>query len=44
MKKNKDRAKDLSENFNKLMKSVEDITEKNKTKNAIPVDDKEKQK
>lgn len=42
MQKNQDRAKDLQENFKKLMKSLDEITEKNKSKNDTSVDDKEK--
>lgn len=36
--------KDNLKVFKKLMKSIEDITEKNKAKNDTSVEDKEKQK
>ena len=38
------KQKNTPDSFKKLIKSIDDITEKNKTKNSISVDDKEKQK
>ena len=44
MQKNEYKTIDNTRTFKKLMKSLHDIEEKNKAKNTISVDDKEKHK